>query len=69
MAIIVTFGALNLGYNVVYYNSCLKLLNDQLGWTGDKADLYNAIIGGMPSLGNIIGSLIAPAFESKLSRR
>ena len=69
LALIATFGSINLGYNVVRYNSCINLLNDQLGWTGDKANLYTSIISGMPSVGNIIGSIIAPMIMSKVSRR
>ena len=69
MSLIVTFGSINLGYTVVYYNSCLGLLNDQMGWTGDKADLYNAIINGIPFCGQLIGSLIGPSIMSKMSKR
>ena len=69
MALIVTFGSLNFGYNVVYYNSCIGLLNDQLGWSGNKADLYNAIINGIPSVGFIIGTFIAPIIMGKISKR
>ena len=64
-----TFGSINFGYNVVYYNSCIGILNDQLDWTGNKADLYNAIINGIPSFGFIIGTFIAPSMMGKMSKR
>ena len=69
LAFIVTFGSINFGYNVVYYNSCIGLLNDQLDWTGNKADLNNAIINGIPSVGFIIGTFITPSVMAMISKR
>ena len=69
LALTVTFGSINFGYNVVYYSSCIGILNDQMGWTGNKADLYNAILNGIPYAGFISGTFIAPIIMGKISKR
>ena len=40
-----------------------------MGWTGNKADLYNAILNGIPYAGFIAGTFIAPFIMGKISKR